>query len=111
MCLANFFHAVLALCASVHGVEARDEDCKRMENESTILNQDLEPSNMKTQIQPADIQRHYQLVDVMRENQGKISDEADKETAQKKNNYVRVGFCGIVWIVIRMNNTIPHWSW
>ena len=66
-----------------------EEACKKLGNESTIFRQNLEPSNMEEQIQPADKQRHAQQVEVMREGQEKTSSEADKEKGQKKTYYVR----------------------
>ena len=81
--------AVLVSCSSVYGAEAMDEAGKKLGNESTIFRQNLEPSNMEAQIQPADKQRPDQQVDVMKEGQEKTSSEADKEKAQKKTYYVR----------------------
>ena len=89
--------AVLASCASVHGVEAMDEDGTKFGKDSTIFRQNLEPSNMETQIQPVDKQEHGQQEDVMKEDQEKTSSEADKEKVQKKTYYVRgsLGLSGL----------------
>ena len=81
--------AVLFSCSSVYGAETMEEACKKLGNESTRFRQNLELSNMETQIQPADKQRPDQQEDVMREDQEKTSSETYKEKAQKKTYYVR----------------------